>query len=230
MKNTQTNLKKNLSDISVSRETEINKPQVKIAKKITEISIIRKIGTEFIGAFLGVLIALFVSNWRESYKQNEFIGSVVQNIYLDNHANNEYVKTQIEHLKMQQDTVKVYLKDDHLTITNLTRKNEGLQIKVMNFTGWNVLGRSKLISQIDYELISALTSNSEQYVFFVKNLDFMIGLLNEKCNSTQTEDKLRFSRGISELMYSSEMMVIETAKIDSLLKAKYPKLIADLIK
>lgn len=229
MKNTQTNLKKNLSDISVSRDITINKPKVKIAKKLSEISIIRKIGTEFIGAFLGVLIALFVSNWRENYKQNEFLGSVIQSIYLNNEANNKSVKIQNSHLKMQQDTAKLYLKDEKLALINLIKKNHGIRTKNLNFTGWNVLGRSKLISKVDYELISALMFNSEQYDVFRQKLGFLMGLLYDKPSSTLNEDKIRLLLGFNDLMGSSEMMEAETIRIDSLIKVKYPKLITDLL-
>jgi len=229
MNNTQVDELENPSDISISRNTSINKPQVKIAKKLSEISIIRKIGTEFIGAFLGVLIALFVSNWRESYKQKEFISSVIQSIYLNNKTNSESVKIQNAHLKMQVDTAKFYSKDEKLALLYLIGKNKGLQTKTLNFTGWQVLGRSKLISKVDYELVSALMLNKDQYDVFRQKLEFVIGILYEKPSSSLNEDKIRLWLGVSDLKGSSEMMAIETAKIDSLLKVKYPKLIADLL-
>jgi len=227
MKSNQTSIKKNLSEISVSRETTINKPQIKIAKKLSEISIIRKIGIEFIGAFLGVLIALFASNWRDNYKQDKFIESVIQSIYLNNQENNEKVKIQTVHLRKQIDIVNLYLKDEQLTLLKLIKKNNGLQTNMMSFTGWTVLGRSKLISEIDYELISTLTNNNDQYDVFRKKLEFVMGLLYEKPSSTLNEDKIRLLLGFNDLENSSEILEEETVKIDSLLKVKYPKLITD---
>jgi len=229
MNDTQVDELENPSDISISRDTTINKPQVKIAKKLSEISIIRKIGTEFIGAFLGVLIALFVSNWRESYKQREFIGSIIQSIYLNNKSNSERVNIQSAHLKRQVDTTKLYLKDEKLTLISLLKKNNGLQTKILNFTGWQVLGRSQLISKVDYELVSALMYNNDQYDIFRKKMEALMGLLYEKPSSCLNEDKIRLLLGFHNLMNSSKTMEAETAKIDSLLKVKYPKLIADLL-
>lgn len=188
----------------------------------------KKIILDFIPAFLGVLVALFLSNWNQQRKENDFIRKSIVSIYNENKSNLENIEIQIDHLQHQQDTFKHYRNSKSLTISEIIGKNNGLQTQNIKHSSLKILTSSQLITQIDYETISLLSEIEEGinnlYTYRIKVFEMGYNLLESK----NKNDKFRINLMINDFLRTSRVFQNDSKDLDSLLMLKYPKIIAQI--
>jgi len=185
----------------------------------------KKIILDFIPAFLGVLIALVLSDFKEQRKENEFITKSIISINNDNLTNLENINLQIKHLEMQTDTIKFYIENNDVSIISLLGKNGGLQIESLKLSGWNILQNSTSIIEIDYNFLSLLTKMNES----VKTLDSYskntFNILYNSMESNSANDKKRVFILIKDYRNASKHFKRYSEELDTVLQLKYGKLL-----
>ena len=147
---------------------------------------LKKIILDFIPAFLGVLIALILSNWKDQRKENEFLQKSIIGIYNDNVINLQSINSQIYHFEKHIDTIKHYCEAKNLRIIDILGKNDGFQSYSIKLPSWNILQNSPSIIKIDYKLLSLLTEMNDN----VETLEaYNINVSNILYNSLESNDK-----------------------------------------
>ncbi|HAF30141.1 MAG TPA: hypothetical protein DCG75_13960 [Bacteroidales bacterium] len=185
----------------------------------------KKIILDFIPAFLGVLIALVLSNWKEQRKENEFVKKSIVSIYNDNKSNMENINVQIKHLENQTDTIGYYLNNSNLSILDLIKKNNGLKTKSLIQSGWKILENSQLVTRIDYELLSSFTYLSENIEHLNMYKNTISDMVYNSIDSKSKSDKYRLLALIKDMKNSSESFKRSSEYVDSVLNIKYKKIL-----
>jgi hypothetical protein len=70
-------------------------------------------------AFLGVLVAMFLSNIKETKSEKEFIEKCIKEIYMENSANLASLENNLSNLNNDIDTIIQYLNDTTIAIDTL---------------------------------------------------------------------------------------------------------------
>ena len=183
----------------------------------------KKLLLDFISAFLGVLIALLLNNWKEERKENAFISKSIESIYYDNKTNIENISWQIDHLKNQCDTIFLSLQDDQLSVIDVIRKNNGLETVNIIQTGWEILINSQLANKMDYELLTQLTFISSNIVLIENNKNSITEILYKSLESNNTNDKYRLYIILKDLLRMSERFKENAENLNHSIYLKYGK-------
>lgn len=119
---------------------------------------------------VGVLIALFISNYKENNQAKDYHSASIETIYAEVEANYLSLKGVIEQRTCSLDTITKY-SEDNITINDLIKKMNGVQFATLNNTGLEFYTRCK-ISLIDFEIMSTL--------YKMKFLSELIGIKLER--------------------------------------------------
>jgi hypothetical protein len=132
-------------------------------KKIVKNNTIRKLALEFVAAFLGVLIALLLNGWVESYKESKFIESAFQSVYKTNLENISACEKSIKNLESLIDTVDTYKNNDDYTLIEIIQKNGGIKVESVKMISMHLFRDARFLTKIDYDLISLFGSLEEAH-------------------------------------------------------------------
>lgn len=103
---------------------------------------------------VGVLIALLLNNFKESYQANEYQEASLRTIKNEVEVNYSELKDIIEKQTKLLDSIKGY-NASHISIYDIMRKSGGLQIPTLSNTGFEFYTRNE-INEIDFEIMSLL--------------------------------------------------------------------------
>lgn len=187
---------------------------------------LKKLFYEFIAAFMGVLIAMGLSNWQENREENDFIKRSITSIYKDNLKNIESVQRQIDELETHIDTFNYYKKDEKHTLLDLINKNEHLILQSMQFDGWEMLERSNLVYKLDYKVASKLFNLNDQSDIFLDRRKGITDMLYKSSHSTASKDKKTMKLNFTGLKYACNIYLERAQIVDSLLQISYKEYLA----
>ncbi len=132
-------------------------------KKIVKNNTFRKLTLEFVAAFLGVLIALLLNSWVESYKESKFIDSAFKSVYKTNIENVKACEKSIVNLKLLIDTIVKYRDNSEYEVIEIIQKNKGIQVESVKMISMHLFRDAKFLTKIDYDLISLFGSLEEAH-------------------------------------------------------------------
>lgn len=118
----------------------------------------------------GVLIALFISNYKENNQAKAYHRASIETINAEVEVNYSNLKGVVEQRTQLLDTITKY-NDDNIKITDLFMKVNGVQFATLNNTGLEFYTRCK-ISLVDFEIMSTL--------YNIKVLSELIGIKLER--------------------------------------------------
>lgn len=186
---------------------------------------IKKILLDFIPAFLGVLVALFLSNWQQGSKDRAFINSSIQSIYNDCQENISTIKKQKIHLESHIDTFSFYLKNTEKAVYDLVQKNNGIFVEQLRNTGWKIFEKSSLTTSIDYEMLTLLYEIDGSINSLNIFGDAFSGKMYSSVNSKAVNDKRILLFQISDMYRSYNNLELSLIKLDSLISKEYSEII-----
>jgi len=191
---------------------------------------LRRLLFDFIAAFMGVLIAMGLSNWQQNRKEDAFIKKSVISIYKDNVDNIESMKAQVADLKIHIDTFGFYKNNESLTLIDVIRKNQYLKLQSLQFGGWEILERSNLIYKLNYEVASCLANLEDQSDIIKARRKGVTDMLYNSTYSTSCNDKKTIRVNLRGLLSASNIFLERALLVDSLLEASYKKyIVADML-
>jgi uncharacterized protein YoxC len=103
---------------------------------------------------IGVLIALFVNNYKEDYQAREYQRASLKTIETEVEANYSELKDAMEKQNRLLDTVKKY-SADHISLYSLFVKAGGFSAATLSNTGLEFYKRNQ-INSIDFKVMSTL--------------------------------------------------------------------------
>jgi len=204
----------------------MKKNVIKVQNYISKKENIKKLFFEFIAAFMGVLIAMGLSNWQQDRKENDFIRKSVASIYRDNIKNIESMKLQLNDLETYIDTFSYYKNDETFTIRDIIKKNKGLRLQSVQFDGWEMLERSNLIFKLDYNVASHLSNLEDQSNIIGVRRNGITDIFFSSPYATTSKDKKTMRINLNGLRSASGVFLERALIVDSLLLLSYNKYLA----
>lgn len=108
---------------------------------------------------------------------------------------------------------------------DLLKKNEGLHIETIRNTGWKILEKSSLATNINYETLSVLyeIDHSIDFLnFFVKTFsDKIYGTIENRLPENKASCKMQ----LNDIYNSYSNLELNLIKLDSLVLKEYGKII-----
>ena len=169
---------------------------------------ILKLFSDMIPVILGILIALFINNWKENLDDRKFVNRVLSSIDTEMKDNREAVLEILPRHDTLYDTTQYYLKDSDVDLVDLFQKTNGFQLPFIQNTAWQSFLNSK-IELMDYETIRALTSIDETKNLLTLKVNKLMDFVYEKPNDTSPESKMKLSIIIEEISDAEKSLLEE---------------------
>lgn len=116
---------------------------------------------EIVPVVIGILIALYINNWNEDRKDEQYISQIYSSIDKELSETSEDITSKILIQKSFLDTIDFYLENDKISLLDITLKAEGINIPSIKINSWKAISRSK-IELMEYNKVSALANIEEQ--------------------------------------------------------------------
>jgi len=176
---------------------------------------------DFIPAFLGVLVALLLNEWKENKKENEFITNSIISIYKDNKINLERISSQITLLERQCDTLFKYVSDKDMSILDIVRKSNGFHTREFTQISWKILVNSQLANKIHYHLLIQLTSLSKEIETVDASIEKITTIIYNQAESKSSNNKYRLYIIEKDLLVTSKKLHEKAIILDSMIISQY---------
>lgn len=165
----------------------------------------KKILSEIITVILGILIALFINNWKEEASNKKYIQDTLTSI----HKEMEESHAEVEKVLQTHYTLADSL-TNNLTNNRSTREIIG-QVGGMKFPFIKNIGLRFFIAGkaelIEYEVISSLTEIEQGTNLLEKKLDKLMDYTYENMENTDEKSKMMFLIHLSNVMDSESQLL-----------------------
>lgn len=186
---------------------------------------IKKILLDFIPAFLGVLAALLLNNWQQNAKDTAFIHSSIKSIYNDCQKNIAILKEQQKHIECHIDTFRHYANTNSITVFELLKKNNGLHIEMIRNSGWRILEKSPIATNVNYEILTMLNDIDQSTDLNNHLVKTFTNKIYDALESHQYKDMVACQIQLNDLYNSYNNLELSLIKLDSLINKEYRKII-----
>ena len=167
---------------------------------------LKKIFIDMIPVVLGVLIALFINNWKESADEQRFLNSVMGSIKKEMEEDLVEIKDILPLQYALIDTVELYLENEDVSVLDCIMKTNGLKvIAIKNNSWWSFLNAK--IEIIGYETISNLGDVEATKQFINRKVNLLMDFALENAESKETSLKRMLIIQVLNLVDSEEGLV-----------------------
>lgn len=167
---------------------------------------LKKVLTEMVSVILGILIALFIGNWKDKRDDKKFVNKILISVsqeLSDNKAGLE--KVIIEH-KLFVDTLNTYIKSKNMPLGNLLGNSGGFRmISISNTSGKTLLNTN--MELVGYKRISILTGIDESKQHMRDLVDKLAELIYSNLLSTDPSKKVIFMLMVNDLILIEENLL-----------------------
>ncbi len=105
-------------------------------KKSTLRSFSTQLGREMIPVIAGILIALFINNWQQNYRDRKLLGATLTSLSEEFDKNTENIESYMPRQTRFLDTLKYYQDDSTFSILDIAIKTEGMGSPEIYATNW----------------------------------------------------------------------------------------------
>ncbi|MFK8162578.1 MAG: hypothetical protein AB8H12_08955 [Lewinella sp.] len=167
---------------------------------------LKKILVDMVPVILGVLIALFINDWKQGYDDQRFLTKALASIDKEMTINLDEFSETLPKQYALIDTIEVYLDDNEITLTDIFVKSKGLQVPTVKNTSWKSFLNSKM-ELVDFEVISKLTDIEESKGLMGKKLDGLMDFVLNNSESTEAVSKKKLMIQLLNLIDSEEQLL-----------------------
>ncbi len=160
---------------------------------------------EMIPVILGILIALFINNWKQSYDDQKFINSVLSSITEELKENHTELQEVIESHQQLLDTINYHIEDPEITIGELINKVGGIPGASIRNNAWKALVNNR-IDLIEYDKISILSNIEEDKSNMKMKFERLTDLIYQGISSSEYIHKKMFLVTVNDLLYTEEQL------------------------
>lgn len=159
----------------------------------------KKFGYDLLPVTAGVLLALFISNTQQSWKQKKFTDQVMQTIVEENKANIAQIDSLLQKQYRTLDTLAYYTDSTNITIVDVIRKVNGLSTPDIINNGADFLLKGNQ-TVIEVDLLMELAKINEAIENFDLALNQVTTGLYGDLYSSSPNDKRRLALLLSDIM------------------------------
>ena len=155
---------------------------------------------------LGVLIALFINNWKDERDDERYLIRVMGSIDKEIQDNINEIDFVLSKQMALIDTLHHYIDDDEIFAIHILKKAKGLQSPTISNTMWQSMLNSK-IELLDYEIIAILSEIDEHRQVFNMKLSKIMELDFENTRTNPTYSKNVLKNNIANLIDSEKALL-----------------------
>jgi hypothetical protein len=167
---------------------------------------VKKILIDMVPVFLGVIIALFLNNWKENLDNQRFLERVFSAIEQEMSGNLQDLNAVLPRQQAFLDTLERYLDNPKITISEVLSKTRGLQAATIRTTSWYALRNSK-IELIDFQTLAYLTEIDETKQLLKLKLDKLMDFLIRNSESASPAMKKLLLMQVQNIMDSERVLL-----------------------
>ncbi|MEO9871755.1 hypothetical protein [Ekhidna sp.] len=135
---------------------------------------LKKILTDIVPVLVGILLALFISQFQQSRSEQAYIKNSVESIIKENEENIRELEYALQRQAVFMDTLGKYLDDDQFTLSEVLKKAKGVYSPDLKSTTWKFLVQDSKHTLVSYEFINQL-AEIEKYEVLVNRYNIKIG-------------------------------------------------------
>ncbi|CAM4231813.1 hypothetical protein [Zobellia nedashkovskayae] len=167
---------------------------------------------EIVPIIVGILIAMYITNWNEDRKDKKYIDQMFLSINMELAETNEDITEKLVVQESLIDTANFYLKNDSTSILEIILKAEGIKIPSIKINSWKAISNSK-IELIDYEKISALANIEESKEILRMKGEYLLNFIYPNIKDTGIDKKELLILLIRDITVTEKMIQNEIAKL-----------------
>jgi len=167
---------------------------------------LKKVFTEMISVVLGILIALFIGNWKDKRDDKRFVNKILISVSQELSENKTGLEKVITEHKLFVDTLNRYIKSKDMPLGDLLGKSDGFRmISISNTSGETLLNTN--MELVGYERISLLTGIDENKQHMRDLVDKLTELIYSNLLSKDPSKKVILMLMINDLILIEENLL-----------------------
>ncbi|MCZ2085587.1 MAG: hypothetical protein LC112_15070 [Flavobacteriales bacterium] len=143
---------------------------------------------EIIPIIVGILVALWINNWNETRKDENYLNKITAASTKELTETNIDIKEKLTLQKSFIDSIDHYLMNDKISLLDITIKAEGIYMPIIKTNSWKSISNSK-IELMDYEKVSALANIEDQKEVLKMKINRMADFLYSNPKETRKDKK-----------------------------------------
>ena len=161
---------------------------------------------EMIPVTLGVLIALFINDWKQNKENERFMNNALESIDKEMKLNIEDFNSILPKQYAMIDTINFHINNNEISLAEIFEKTKGLEVPTVKNTSWKSFLNSKM-ELVKFDVISKLTDIEESKGFMNKKLDGLMGFVFDNIESTESKTKKKLEMQLLNLLDSEEELL-----------------------
>lgn len=167
---------------------------------------------EIVPIVIGILIALYINNWNEDRKDQNYIDRISASITKELIETNTDINEKLEKQKMLIDTLDFYMNDETMSLDKVINKAQGIYIPSIKLNSWKALASSK-IELMDYEELSTLADIEEQKELLKMKSNRMVDFIYGNFRETSKDAKETMRISMSEVISTEKSLQKDVLKL-----------------
>ncbi len=156
---------------------------------------------EIIPIIVGILVALYINNWNEERKNENYINQISLSINKELKETNEEIIKKLSSQKSLIDTLDYYLANNTISLIDIILKNNGIKAPRIKVNSWKAVSTSK-IELLEYDKMTTLADIEEQKAHMNMKLDKLLTFLYANSNETGKSKKILMKIMIADVINS----------------------------
>ncbi len=133
----------------------------------------KKVFIDIIPVLIGILLALFINNWRQSVSDKKYIQNSISAIVEENKANMDELKYAMRRQRQILDTLNRYMEDDNVSLAQAVHRGNGLYTPDLKSITWTFLVQDSKHTLVTYDYISKL-ADIEKYESLISRYNIKV--------------------------------------------------------
>ena len=174
--------------------------------------IIKAFFKEIVPVIIGILIALYINNWNENRKDEEYVNQITASMDKELRESIKDIRETMPRQKTLIDTLDFYKNDDEISILDVMMKANGIDIPSIKISSWKAISNSK-IELMEHDRISAMSDIEELRENMLSKTKQLIELSYQNIKETDIEKKELIILMMRDIMVSERDLQVEIEEI-----------------
>jgi len=167
---------------------------------------LKKVLTEMVSVILGILIALFIGNWKDKRDDKKFVDKILISVSQELSDNKVELEKVITEHKLFVDTLNKYIKSKDMPLGTSLGKSSGFRMINISNISWKTFLNADM-ELVGYERISLLTGIDESKQNMRDLVDKLADLIYSNLLSTDPSKKVILMLMINDLVLIEENLL-----------------------
>lgn len=167
---------------------------------------------EIVPIIVGILIALYINNWNEDRKDQDYIDRISESLNKELVETDEDITKVLVKQRVLMDSIQFYANNDQISIDVVLRKANGIHIPTIKMNSWKAISNSK-IELMEYDKVSTLADIEEQKDLLRMKSGKLIDFIYSNFKETSPDKKAFMNIMMREIVSTEISMQADIQKI-----------------